>query len=72
MGTLHTLKALRRDKRLSQTDLAGAVGCHPNTIHRIECGLSVPDLPLAGRIAAVLGAEVAAAFPELLRKEPAA
>jgi DNA-binding XRE family transcriptional regulator len=56
----------RRDARLSQTVLAGMVGCHINTIHRIETGQAVPDLPLAGRIAQALGSDVAGVFPELL------
>lgn len=66
MGRLHTLRSRRRSLDISQTELAARAGCHLNTIHRIECGQSIPDLPLAGRVAAALATDVVALFPELL------
>lgn len=72
MGRLHTLRSRRRALEVSQTELAARAGCHLNTIHRIECGQSIPDLPLAGRIAEALATDVVALFPELLPGRDAA
>jgi DNA-binding XRE family transcriptional regulator len=66
MMRLNTMRARRRVLDLSQGALANRVGCHINTICRLEQGRAVPDLPLAGRIAKALGADVPTVFPELL------
>lgn len=71
MGTLLTLRRRRRELGLSQTSLASKVGVHLNTIHRIESGRAVPDLPLAGRIACELGLDIESLFPELLNPNAA-
>lgn len=52
------VKALRMQRRLSQKDLAWAVGVSRQTIRNIEAGLYVPSVALAMRLARVLGGQV--------------
>ncbi len=46
------IKELRRERKLSQEELADAVGTTRQTITSIETGKYVASLPLAHRIAA--------------------
>jgi len=45
------ISELRKEKRLSQDELASAVGVTRQTITSIECGKYVASLPLAYKIA---------------------
>jgi len=49
------LKELRKEKGLSQDDLASEVGVHKSHISRYERGLAVPSLEVAHKIATALG-----------------
>lgn len=49
------LKELRKERGLSQDELANAVGVHKSHISRYERGLAVPSLEVAQKIAMALG-----------------
>ncbi|MBI5486495.1 MAG: helix-turn-helix transcriptional regulator [Deltaproteobacteria bacterium] len=53
---------LRRQRGLSQGDLAEALGTATESISRIERAAAVPSLGLLARIASVLGVEVEDVF----------
>jgi transcriptional regulator with XRE-family HTH domain len=53
---------LRRQRGLSQGDLAEALGTATESISRIERAAAVPSLGMLSRIASVLGLEVEDAF----------
>jgi DNA-binding XRE family transcriptional regulator len=56
------LRQLRRARELTQAELAGRVGIHPNAYNAIEKGRSVPSLDTAKNIAAVFGEPVETVF----------
>ena len=49
-----TLQKLRKQKNMTQEELAGQVGVARQTIAKWETGESTPDLEMAGRLASVL------------------
>ena len=49
------IRELRKERRLSQEELASAVGTTRQTITSIETGKYVPSLPLAYKIARYFG-----------------
>ena len=49
------LKTLRQDNGLTQTALAEAAGVVRQTISNIECGINVPSVDLAKKLAEILG-----------------
>jgi len=57
------LCAARCKLNLSQRDVAGAVGLTQSGYSKIERGTTTPDLRLARRIAAVLGASIDELWP---------
>jgi transcriptional regulator with XRE-family HTH domain len=61
-----TLRHYRKHRRMTQTELAGAVGVAPAYVSQIESSLRVPSLRVARRIAEVLHVEL----PALLGAEP--
>jgi len=61
------IKELRRARKLSQEELADAVGTTRQTITSIETGKYVASLPLAYRIAKVFGLKIEDVF--LLEEE---
>jgi transcriptional regulator with XRE-family HTH domain len=63
------LAEIRRQRGLSQGDLAEALGTATESISRIERAAAVPSLGLLARIASVLGVEVEDMFST---KPPAA
>lgn len=54
---MHQLARIRKAKKLTQTQLAEAVGCHQATISKLEKGDKNVTLDLIERIARVLGVE---------------
>lgn len=48
------LRGARRDRKLSQADLAAAAGCCRNTVYRIELGQRTAKIPQLKAFAAVL------------------
>ena len=62
-GTVKTkIKALRKARKLSQEELAEAVGTTRQTITSIETGKYVASLPLAYRIARYFGLTIEDVF----------
>ena len=61
------IKELRKARKLSQEELADAVGTTRQTITSIETGKYVASLPLAYRIAKVFGLKIEDVF--LLEEE---
>jgi transcriptional regulator with XRE-family HTH domain len=53
---------VRRQRGLSQGDLAEAIGTATESVSRIERAAAVPSLGLLGRIASALGVEVEVLF----------
>lgn len=63
MGEIRTrLKELRKEKKLSQEELARAVGTTRQTITSIEVGKYTASLPLAYRIARYFGRAIEEVF----------
>ena len=58
------LKVLRAERDWSQADLAEALGVSRQTVNALETGCYDPSLPLAFRIARVLGQPIEAIFSE--------
>lgn len=56
------LKELRLNGKLTQSELADALGVSRQTIHSIESGKYDPSLPLAFKIARLLGASIEDVF----------
>ena len=56
------IKELRRERKLSQEELADAVGTTRQTITSIETGKYVASLPLAHRIAVCFGLAIEDVF----------
>ena len=56
------IKELRKARKLSQEELADAVGTTRQTITSIEAGKYVASLPLAYRIAKVFGLKIEDVF----------
>ncbi len=54
MNLVNNIKRLRKDKGLSQAQLAEKVGCHLSHITRIETGKYVPGLETIAKIADIL------------------
>lgn len=49
------LKAMRLEKKMSQIELAGKVGCVPSMICNIECALNFPSMEIYLKICRALG-----------------
>ncbi|WP_426305363.1 helix-turn-helix transcriptional regulator [Acidovorax facilis] len=56
------VKALRQDRGMTQQALADALGVSRQTVHSIEAGKYDPSLPLAFKIATVLGRTIEQVF----------
>lgn len=56
------LKVMRAERNWSQTDLAERLGVSRQTIQALEKGRYAPSLPLAFRIARLLGQPIEAIF----------
>ena len=56
------MKALRAERKMTQQDLAWAVGVTRKTINTVENQVYVPSTVLALKIASVLGVAVEAVF----------
>ena len=56
------VKALRQDRGMTQQALADALGVSRQTVHSIETGKYDPSLPLAFKIAKVLGQTIEQLF----------
>ncbi len=52
------LVALRKEKKISQAELASSVGLHSNALGRYERGEAVPSVEVAAKIASELGASL--------------
>ncbi len=52
------VRVARQKMRLTQLELAGKVGVHPNTIARIERGVQKPTFATAKRLARVLDLDI--------------
>lgn len=57
-----TLASLRNEKKMSQRDLAKALGVAQSTIAQYETGERMPDLPRAKQIAKFFGVPVEEIF----------
>lgn len=55
---------LRRERKLSQTELADALGVSRQTVHCIETDKYDPSLPLAFKLARLFGLPVEALFED--------
>lgn len=56
------LKVMRAERNWSQTDLAERLGVSRQTVQALEKGRYAPSLPLAFRIARLLGQPIEAIF----------
>lgn len=56
------IPALRKSKKLSQEELAQAVGVTRQTVTSIECGKYIASLPLAYKIAHYFGKNIEEVF----------
>ena len=56
------LKTLRQDRGMTQQALADALGVSRQTVHSIEAGKYDPSLPLAFKIARLLGLAIEQVF----------
>ena len=63
-GAVSAVRLRRREQRLTQAELAEAVGVSRQTVIAVERGDYAPSVYLALRIAAVLGATVEQLFAE--------
>ncbi len=63
------LRAVREERRWTQADLAARVGVSRQTINSIETGKYDPSLPLAFKIARLVGLKIEDVF-ELDEDEP--
>ena len=61
------LKEARDNKKMTQYDLAQAVGLKENQIAQIETGRVVPSYGLACRISEVVGVDRKGLFPDLIK-----
>ncbi|ROR73967.1 helix-turn-helix transcriptional regulator [Bogoriella caseilytica] len=61
-STAHPVRALRKERRLTQAELAQAVGVSRQTIVAVEQGSYAPSVFLALSIGRVLGASVETLF----------
>jgi len=48
------LRKIRKDKHMSQTDLAGSVGVDPTFISKLELGQRLPSLPVLLKLSRAL------------------
>ena len=62
MSFAENLKQLRKEKQLSQEELAEAVGTTRQTITSIEVGKYIASLPLAYKIARFFGLTIEEVF----------
>jgi putative transcriptional regulator len=58
MDMENDVRARRAERKLSQADLAQAVGVSRQTINAIETGRYMPSLPLAFALAAYFGLRI--------------
>lgn len=58
MKLAHRLSQLRKEKGLTQQDLAELAGTHPNVIGKYELGLAIPSVDMAARLAKVLNVSI--------------
>ena len=56
------LRSLRQDREMTQQALADALGVSRQTVHSIEAGKYDPSLPLAFKIARMLGLTIEQVF----------
>ncbi len=56
------IKRFRKDKKISQEELADKVGLHYTTISRIERGISNPPVQTVNKIAKALKIEMSELF----------
>ncbi|RQO81045.1 helix-turn-helix transcriptional regulator [Acidovorax sp. FJL06] len=56
------LRTLRQDRGMTQQALADALGVSRQTVHSIEAGKYDPSLPLAFKIARLLGRAIEQVF----------
>ena len=62
----NTLYQYRHKHDLSQAALAARVGCHPDTIYKLEHDLMKPTVPMARRIAEVLNCHIDDLWPPVV------
>jgi len=55
MGLEQRLSALRKEKKISQQELAEKAGIHPNVLGRYERGEATPSVEMAAKLANALG-----------------
>ncbi len=66
--TNQTLRELRENRRLSQSELAREVGVHRTSVWRIERGMIAPSFSTARRLAAAYGIRLGELY-ELIEQE---
>lgn len=64
------LRRLRRDKKLSQQELAEASGITKGMVSKVETGRSIPTLPLLFRILSALGCDAKDFFEGIPFRKP--
>lgn len=58
IGLAENIRALRKERRLTQEQLAGALGVTTGAVHKWEAGLSVPELDMIIRLAGLFDTSV--------------
>ena len=58
MELAYRLSQIRKEKGLSQQQLAELTGTHPNVIGKYELGLAIPSVDMAGKLAQVLNVSI--------------
>lgn len=58
MELAHRLSQLRKEKGLTQQELADLTGTHPNVIGKYELGLAIPSVEMAGKLAQALNVTI--------------
>jgi len=58
MNFASNLKAFRTEKKISQEELAGKIGVHPNHLSRYERGLASPSIEVVQKISEALDVSI--------------
>lgn len=65
------IAALRKEKKLTQKNIADALGIQNKTVSKWECGLGCPDLSYWPELSAILGVNIAQMMEgEIVANEP--
>ncbi|MDX2128969.1 MAG: helix-turn-helix domain-containing protein [Chloroherpetonaceae bacterium] len=53
-----SIKIRRKSLKITQPDLSELAGISPNTLYKLECGLTNPSMDVVSKVADILGLEL--------------